>query len=238
MGPISAVNFSKWNNIWNIFQYFFNFVRTLKSRCMKNILSREEAETLLLPYKQAISRCIIEGYADYQQFDGSRAIMHSKTTRASIIADYIFYRIKKELRDSQEISFIKKNRMNAIIVRNRLLIRFKKLDKNKRSGNIPTKQVSSFREQTLEIEELKNISITCVDAGYVLDNLGLSISSTHLVCPKGKLNDWIMTLDENVTIKNQTSIFSVDPPVDNEKENKRVKIKKNGNLGYDKQANS
>jgi hypothetical protein len=110
-------------------------------------ISQSAALTLLQPYLQSIGRCILDGWAVYQEKYIEVAPEHSTTTRPSIIRDHIVARIRRAFDGERNIKIIeKKNGLFCLVIDQIIAIRFKKLDRNKWPATNATRQSRTFIE--------------------------------------------------------------------------------------------
>ncbi len=85
------------------------------------------------------------------------------------------------------------------------LLRYKKLDLDRMSRNVPTHRSRAFRGQ-MEIEGLpKSVH---VEAGYILNATGTSFESVELVCPKPNGINWCIALPETGVLTAPLPLFN------------------------------
>jgi hypothetical protein len=89
----------------------------------------------------------------------------------------------------------RKRGLVTINVRDQLLARFKKLDRDKRSHNIPTQQSLLFKAQ-LDLPGIES-SLTHLDVGYVLNELQTGLDGVYITCPYGKGIAWWIDLNDS-----------------------------------------
>lgn len=73
--------------------------------------------------------------------------------------------------------------------------------------NQPTQQVHEFRNQVLlpEIEATYHL-----EAGYIMDQFGSSLTSINLVCPSGKGNYWRAEITPDTMSQSVQSLFTYE----------------------------
>ena len=176
---------------------------------MKNVysLTKEEAKELLEPYAQLFYNAITGGFEDYKINDSERGHIHDKCVKSNLVRSYVLNRIRQIIAQHPELKFKEQNRMFAIIIADKVIVRFKKLNTLFRSENIPTKQARAFRNRDITFLGVKALPI---DAGWRLDDFYSEIEDVHFVCPDGKGNLWRIPL-ENLSIqKKQTTAFPLE----------------------------
>jgi hypothetical protein len=105
-----------------------------------------------------------------------------------------------------------KEDLGLIILSNKIALRIKKLDRNKKSRNNNTRQTRSFLWQNLELDLLDEVPTYC-DLGYQLDSTGTQIKLISIVCRLGKAVAWEykITSDKQETITSQSHLYEEEP---------------------------
>lgn len=173
---------------------------------MRNVysLTKEEAKELLEPYAQLFYNAITGGFEDYKINDSERGHIHDKCVKSNLIRSYVLNRIKQIVVEHPELKYREQNRMIAILIADKVIIRFKKLNNLFRSDNILTKQARAFRNRDITFQGVKALPI---DAGWRLDEFYSEIEDVHFVCPNGEGNLWRIPLDNLSITKKQTTAF-------------------------------
>lgn len=169
-------------------------------------LTKKEVKEILNPYSELIYNEIQNGFQDYIDNDLVNAHIHNNCTKSNLISSYIIYRIRKLVFEKPELKLIEQQRMIILLVKDKVAIRFKKLDKDYKSLNIPTKQSRKFRNRSLNF---KGTSAIPVDAGWRLNEFYTEIEDISFVCPDGKNNLWRIPLEDISVIKTQPAIFPI-----------------------------
>ena len=162
---------------------------------MIDLVDQAEAKGLLAPYVAIIRKAMDEGWNRWEELgNGASHLKHPllARTRANFISDHIAHFIDQRFRGDKHALVTKDRGFLLLNIRGKLLIRFKKLDKNGRSRNILTKQQRLFAFQRplpgLEDE-------TRLTAGYRLDELQIGIQDVLITCPVGKEMRWMYTIE-------------------------------------------
>lgn len=125
-----------------------------------------------------------------------------KTARAGIIREYVL----DEIQDVFPKECISNNgsRLKLLLI-NGIAIRFKKVDRNSKAGNIPTNQALAFASQM----QVPGVSSTLnLNAGWQLDESGTTIKKISLIKPESlSENGWTVNLGQYLANKN--SIFEI-----------------------------
>jgi hypothetical protein len=145
-------------------------------------LNHKEAVELLEPYLQRIYECISSAVQEFlQKHIGSGPF--GRTTHAGMIRDLIVARAKKTLGDDPEVRFLAIRGQLLFIIRNRVRLRFKKLDSRLRSRNVMTDQARSFlRQEQGSLPGLEDPGVN-LQAGYRWTNDARTAFDVHVTCP-------------------------------------------------------
>jgi hypothetical protein len=169
-------------------------------------LSKEEAKELLKPYAQLFYDAIVGGFGDYDMNDKQQAHIHNKTTKSNLVRSYVLHRVKQIVARFPELKLKEQKRMFAVVIADKVILRFKKLDSMFRSRNVQTKQVKAFRKRELTFQGVKALPI---DAGWRVDQYYAAIEDVHFVCPDGTGNLWRIPLEDLSIQKKQTTVFPI-----------------------------
>lgn len=168
--------------------------------------------------------CILSGFNDYYRRNEGDTFNFRPTTRANMIYDYIISYLKKGLVNDSRVAFLNKNGLLTLMISDKYLIKFKKLNDNHKSSNVKTKQNTLFLKQ----ETLFDLppSVTNIEIGYVLNKINSDIDGVFIVCPKNEReNAWEIDLDEHLQAKSNLTLFNTKKP-SKQIDKKRFKIKK------------
>jgi len=92
----------------------------------------------------------------------------------------------------ENIRIFSKRGLAVVNIKDVVLLRFKKLDNNKRSRNIPTTQQYLFRAQ-LDLPGIPS-ELTHLEAGYVLNELQTGLDGVYITCPNKNRLEWFIDL--------------------------------------------
>lgn len=184
-------------------------------------ISKEEAKILLTKkafndktYAQNLYEFWLESFDDTIEKLGSERHIHSQTVFAVLTSSYMVDKVKRfvtrDFEANNTISFVTNKRMNILIIKNKLAIRFKKLNKKYLTSNIKTNQVADFKNHKLDFLE-EDASILSLDFGYRLDELQTKVDEIFFVCPRGLLEyDWKLSTYELNIGRPQSELFEIE----------------------------
>jgi hypothetical protein len=196
-------------------------------------ISKIEAQTILAPYLDGIVRAVtgkINGYYNgpaYAQIRHS----HSSRTDASICHDLIKQGIIDEFDGVSGVRFQTKRGLFLFIVKETVLLRFKKFKNNLLSTGVATQQAMSFNLQDtaqLELEGMPPDGLLHV--GYIPNALETGVGKIYVTYRFGNHNIW----DWDVTINERKIAEQIPFPQTTESVPRRIikaKGKKNTNVG-------
>lgn len=168
-------------------------------------VSKDDAEDSLQPHLPQLRDCIQFGFDAWvalgQKAPELRAVLCPRT-RASFIYDHIISRVRAVFSTVKRVRIVDRRGFPELVIKNRYVIRFKKLDSKGRSRNILTKQQKLWFEQQLSLPEMPPAAEKLV-AGYVLDMLGTEIEQVLVTCPKDATQiEWMINLSDADGVSN------------------------------------
>ena len=180
---------------------------------MRNILSKDEVDGLLEKYYPRIITSIEEGFNDYLdiiRYKSSKGELtdYSPRTIASLIHDSIRMRITREFSEAPEVITRDFNGIFGLLLEGKLLIRFKKLNEDFTTANIPTLQTKNFDNQESIEGFPKAHDLYC---GYVHDGAWSSIRNIYIICREGDMTLWAKDLS-NVAVEQRKLVFMTEQP--------------------------
>ncbi len=163
----------------------------------KVLLSDQEAWSILEPFIPDIHACLVAGWNCWRDL-GERVpehvVRYDSTTRAGIVYNEIIAEARKRFFGVRDVNLQSRGRTLLLIFQGVLVLRFKKIDRNFRTRNVPTKQVVRMQYQ-MELQGLPP-EATQVVAGYLLNALQDSVSGNWIVCPMGRSYEWKLPLGD------------------------------------------
>lgn len=153
--------------------------------------SESQARSILSPYFPMIYDAIAAAWNEYSQDIGDWGPDMTDRSRASIVHDLTIRSAIQQFDEMQGVRVVEQNRLFLFIFDESIALRFKKLDENKRSRNIPTQVTLDFLAQ----QEIPGIASTLhLEAGYVLNELQTDIDGIYIVCPTRDRVRWSWAL--------------------------------------------
>ena len=143
------------------------------------ILTRDEAEAVLAPYMERLNRCVRAGWEFYNHQPDNLRITCTTRTRAGIVRDAMVEFAKREFDGDPDVQFVTNRGLFLVLIRNQILVRFKKLSPVFRSSNYPTQQAVRFMNAMLSLDGVP-AAMRC-DVGYVLNDLQTEIQTSAVV---------------------------------------------------------
>eukprot|EP01012_Entosiphon_sulcatum_P056712 TRINITY_DN80401_c0_g1_i1.p2 TRINITY_DN80401_c0_g1~~TRINITY_DN80401_c0_g1_i1.p2 ORF type:complete len:220 (-),score=18.15 TRINITY_DN80401_c0_g1_i1:1189-1800(-) len=186
---------------------------------MSNIPTEQQAANQLEAFYNEISFCINSGIDDYIKYDSQRAAIHTNRTKANLIRDYVVHYARLSFQERTDAKIIEKGGLFVILINDKFAIRFKKLNKDKLSSNIPTRQATRFstNQLILSFPDFQH-NITNLDAGYISDTNYTfydGVRDAYLVCRNGNNLYWSLKLDSADSIVTLPLIEFVETTTDN-----------------------
>jgi len=155
-------------------------------------ISESQARSILSPYFPAIYGAVMYGWNEFNNGIGDWGPDMTERSRASIVHDLTIRSAIHQLDGVQGIRIEERNRLFLFIFDDLIAIRFKKLDDDKRSRNIPTQVTLGFLAQ----QEIPGIPSTLhLEAGYVLNRLQTDVEGVFIACPSGDRVRWFWELE-------------------------------------------
>lgn len=199
------------------------------------LIEYDEAHQAMLPYFDRLWGVVNGAWLDWEKEISPKVrALAAARTRACMVNDFMRDRALRLREEDATIDATIKNQMFVLILRPPNLngcigIRLKKLDVDGMSKNQPTTQVQEFRGQ-IKLPEVE--ADFHLEAGYVVDRFGSSLSSIDLVCPSGYGVYWKAEILPNSTRQTVENLFSQD----DSQEPKEVKVRKKSVKEADKEA--
>ena len=159
---------------------------------MARVLAQSRADRLLRKDYRILSRVITTAWEDYQAYPFDVQAAHTPRTRASAVHDHMVSRAREAFGSVLHAQCTEYGGLFMVLLYGRIAMRFKKLDDDFRSSNIPTQQSLDFVRQESDLPGIK--SMTNLQAGYRLNRLQTDLEGVYVACPRGSYNHWITEL--------------------------------------------
>lgn len=176
-------------------------------------MSREEAMGLLADFIPLFQSCLDSSWQFVEQVFGEtpeRRAAFTPTTRANMLYDRMAQVLQQALDGHPRIQLRHRGRMLRLILDQRLLIRFKKLDDSLRAKNVHTDSQRLDYYQ-MWLPGMEEPVLTKLTFGYRLNETKTSIAGAYITCPKSwRENHWTAAIGEDAS---QAAPLFVPPPV-------------------------
>ena len=172
----------------------------------KHLLSAEAAERRLKTHYQRLDKCIRGAWTAFLRDYGHKRHILSPRSIASIIFDEIINRAQAEFSGIAGVLPKTQNNSFLLYIGEDIVIRFKKIGRDGRCRNIPTRQQNLIDLQIALPGMQKG---TMLQAGYMLDDLRQNLLSTMIVCQYAKRVVWAINLAGPA--ENQIAPISMKP---------------------------
>jgi len=166
------------------------------------LINLDEAKEIVTPeIAAALAYCAASAFRDWfkEVSDKARAIS-SSSTKAIFINDHMLHYAKTVFTDPTKAKLIPKHGRYQLLLKGKLLFKMKKLNRNLRPSNIPTKTTINFNAQLMPPEYNTQLrfanmpdDITHLITGYKEDSLKTGMSA-FIICPDGNRNHWVWPL--------------------------------------------
>ncbi len=199
-------------------------------------MSEAEAREILSRYEVKIHECIQAGWDAYMGYDPSIRSVHTPRTRANCVRDHIVSEVRTKFGTNGTRLHEQTDGLFCLSVEDRILIKFKKFDDEKKSSNIPTQQAMDFVTQQYDLPGFR--SVTNLIAGYDLNESQTSIKSISIACPNGDdSNSWCYDLMSPMADVILMPTANINADTDSGEQKERVKLKNTGEEKERKEGN-
>lgn len=163
-----------------------------------SVISEDAARNLLSPYRDLLRQCIKEAWEAWEKFGKVAADLRAplgNRSRASFVYDHMIANVRKKFDDLPNVRIRDKGGVTILDIEGKVCIRFKKLDKNRKSRNYPTQQHLMFAMQ-MELPGIPAKQTTLI-TGYRLDLFETTIDEICVTCPVGKKLRWYFSIEDD-----------------------------------------
>jgi len=156
-----------------------------------HLLTLQQAEERLQPYKADLDGCIQHGWDVWNQdYLQKHHILRSRS-RAAIVFDEIVFKAQQVF-CQPNVKFDLKNNTFLLFIGEDIIVRFKKIKRNGRCSNVNTRQQALFQLQQMVIPGME--PGTALTVGYALDDLQQKIARKTVVCQFNNRVLWTIEL--------------------------------------------
>lgn len=165
------------------------------------LMSLEEAQDILRPRMQSFTDALAhcqkiwnagrDGAVPQQGYEQGYAFAHMSldaSARATILNQEWYTYANKTLSGDRGVVFAKDQLQRFIIIDERLIVRFKLLDRDLCSRNYPTDRAQGWELQ-LPLDGIPPVAR--LTYGYRLDLTGVEVKDAFVTHPRGDINEWV-----------------------------------------------
>lgn len=193
------------------------------------MISLDEAKSVLSPYESDFSWCVTQAWQRWQTEHAPRVPLAFPRGRANMMYELMIDEARKRFEGAKGLVFFEQYGRLLLNVRDRVLIRFKKLDDTLRTHNYPTLFSLQFDAQADlpgMVSKLPRITV-----GYRLNYLQTDIENPLVVFSVGKRTKWFYELEKPAAVD---VILLPTPIVSPAKQEPAVTLKKDRDEGQKK----
>jgi hypothetical protein len=166
-----------------------NNLRTLRD----HVITREEAQVVLKPHVTTIEDCVMRGFERWKDFAiamPEHRLMVVNRTMSNMVNDFVVHYAREAFQPSKGVRPFEEFGFFCVSFDERVLLRFKKLDDDDTTSNIPTDQQIQISCQQLEIPG--SAPATWIAAGWHFSALRDQIDKVLITCHFGPNLIWAL----------------------------------------------
>jgi hypothetical protein len=152
-----------------------------------------QCRKILAPYASLIHQIPIAAWERYAALPELDRSMWSSTARANVISSYMVSSAKELLGQISEVRAIDNHVSSIFLVQDRVVLRFKKLDRSLLSSNYQTPRAIEYNDTGLHLPGI-GVPALRVDIGYRLNVVETNIDAVFVVRRKRKRVLWAFDL--------------------------------------------
>lgn len=172
-------------------------------------MGKGEAQEILDPFVLRLKKAVTEAVQQYftgTEYTATR-YKHSPRTVASICHDHIVEGIRNEFEGVEGVRFYTRKSLFLMNIKDQLVLRFKKFNKNLLASGINTQQLELFNNQSLLQQEFDNMPpYGLLHVGYTVNNLSTNLNGVYITYRYGRKNIWTWDLSE---LEKSTKVVTV-----------------------------
>lgn len=156
-------------------------------------IAKEDAQEVLTPYISRLNKVIVGNINYYYNGPQYAAVrhQHSPRTDASICHDLIINGLRTEFEGTPFVRFVTKKGLFMMIIREVVVLRFKKFNDKLLSSGIRTQQAMFYNLQdtiSLELDGMPPDGLLHI--GYIPNELETGVGEIHVTYRYGDVNVW------------------------------------------------
>jgi hypothetical protein len=151
-------------------------------------MTKEHVEKAIAPFAASLRECIDYGYEKWMEFGERAGDLRAPLdgrARACFINRHIVAKVSAVFADNNAVRVVDvRGFVELVLLKSRLILRFKKLDKNGLSRNILTSAQRLWFEEHAKLPHMPERAVKLI-AGYVLDDITANLSRVLVTMPNG-----------------------------------------------------
>ena len=155
-------------------------------------ISEDQAYTELKPHIRRLWNCVDDAFQRYRDYPD--ILVHRKTTRANIVNDLIFENVISEFDEVPGTVVIHQDagQLRLLSISDLVTLWFKKLDENRESSNVSTKQADQLNRGQMNLFGEGDLLV----AGYQLNPDETAIKCLSFSPPNNVTPRWFIDVQE------------------------------------------
>lgn len=179
-------------------------------RSEEMIVSRDEGERRLRPYLPRLAQAIRQGEHRLNDVLGDQKHRFKSRSLSSGRNDFIINEARRIFEGDSSVRFETRQGRDIMYIGDDAVILFKKLDRSKRTQNIPTQlALALFGQQPLDGMPPGTPRFV---TGWQMDTLGMAIQVMMITHPNAHGVEWILPLDEDYGAAAKPVAITPRPP--------------------------
>ncbi len=169
--------------------------RNPKRRSRTDLLTRAKAWEILEPLTERLYGWIDRSWdwvQDILEKDPERRAIFDPSTVAAMVYDHFKTLMASGFHEEPSVEMVAEGRMARAFIGGKIILRFKKLDRQLRSRNIGTKNQESIYNQQFYLDGFPGRP-TNITLGYVSDLSETKLAGVYFTCPRSfSTNHWMI----------------------------------------------
>ena len=201
-------------------------------------ISQFDAESTLKPYIHIFKEVIDLAWNEYNDlYSVDLRLIHSARTRSSIVHDLMRHHAIRLFDGMPGVYLVIIRGLFLVDIEGKVVVRFKKLRRDRRGSNILTGQTMLFNSQQFDLPGIP-ARPTGLVAGYQLDDLQLHIDARLITCPDASGVAWHIDVDKSPVESPADNVIEIHPRQPGSKRRVRVKksVRHRGVIGGDESS--
>jgi hypothetical protein len=153
------------------------------------VMKAAEAESMLHPYYEVITRVVEGAWADWMTNPFASQMQH-KRVRATCMWNQLISRAKREFADLGGVEVVTMHEWVGLLFNNAVFVRFKKGTSELFSSNYPTSLAMAFHDQEQDLFD----GVRRLELVYVLDDAEAEIDRIAIIRRHKRSIDWVLDL--------------------------------------------